>query len=167
MYVMHERGLKSKLWKTVKELNSNLLTTVITKHGPTRKIKITDSIRQGGVLSVTMYALMMDETNKALKQTDLGIKIPGSNTRIPCLLRMDDVVLAETKSENTQKELEITHHTSQKYHVEYGMAKTKYLRVSKNNTPIHLKLGDRTVEETGNKHTSVKSTTGKWIWKIK
>ena len=54
MYVMHERGLKSKLWKTVKELNSNLLTTVITKHGPTRKIKITDSIRQGGVLSVTM-----------------------------------------------------------------------------------------------------------------
>ena len=29
------------------------------------------------------------------------------------------------------------------------MAKTKYLRVSKNSTPIHLKLGDRTVEETG------------------
>ena len=54
MYVLHQRGLNKRLWKIVKELNSNLLTTVLTKHGPKRKINITDSIRQGGVLSVTM-----------------------------------------------------------------------------------------------------------------
>ena len=47
MYVLQQRGLKSKLWKMVKELNSNLLKTIQTKHGPTRKITITDSIRQG------------------------------------------------------------------------------------------------------------------------
>ena len=115
----------------MKELNSNLLTTIQTKHGPTRKIKITDSIRQGGVLSVTMYALMMDETNKALLETDLGIKIPNSESKIPCLLWMDDVVLAETKEDLAQKQLDITQHVSQKYHVEYGMAKTKYLRIGK------------------------------------
>ena len=53
-----------------------------TKYGPTRKIKITDSIRQGGVLSVTMYALIMDETNKALVETDLGVKIPSTIANI-------------------------------------------------------------------------------------
>ena len=122
MYVLKERGITNKLWKIVKELNSNLLTTIQTKHGPTRKIKITDSIRQGGVLSVTMYALMMDETNKALSETDLGVKIPQTDCTIPCLLWMDDVVLAETKPENSQKQLDITNDTSLKFHVEYGMA---------------------------------------------
>ena len=99
MYVLHKRGITSKLWKLIKELNSNLLTTIQTKHGPTRKIQITDSIRQGGVLSVTMYALMMDETSKALNETNLGVKIPNTNCRVPCLLWMDDVVLAETLPE--------------------------------------------------------------------
>ena len=148
MYVLKERGLSNRLWKIVKELNSDLLTTVQTKHGPTRKIKITDSIRQGGVLSVTMYALMMDETNKALKETELGIKIPNSQDKIPCLLWMDDVVLAETTAENTQKELDITNHTSMKFHVEYGMPKTKYLRVGKKKEPIDLKLGPKPIEQT-------------------
>ena len=48
------------------KLNSNLKTTIITKDGPTRQIEIKDSIRQGGVLSATLYALMMDEINKDL-----------------------------------------------------------------------------------------------------
>ena len=145
MYVLFKRGITSKI---VKELNSNLLTTIQTKHGPTRKIKITDSIRQGGVLSVTMYALMMDETNKALLETDLGIKIPSSESKIPCLLWMDDVVLAETKEDLAQKQLDITQHVSQKYHVEYGMAKTKYLRIGKSKKPIKLTLGNQELEET-------------------
>ena len=148
MYVLQKRGIRTKLWKLVKELNTDLTTTVQTKHGPTRKIQITDSIRQGGVLSVTMYALMMDETNKALKETELGIKIPGTNTTIPCLLWMDDVVLAETEPKRTQEELDITNHISQKYHVEYGMPKTKYLRTRGSSEPLQLKLGDRNIDET-------------------
>ena len=148
MYVLQTRGLKTKLWKLVKELNSNLMTTVQTKYGPTRKISITDSIRQGGVLSVSMYALMMDETNKALMETDLGVKIPHTDTKVPCLLWMDDVVLAETKPERAQKELDITNHTSLKYHVEYGMPKTKYLRMGQPKKPITLLLGKQILEET-------------------
>ena len=47
-----------------KKLNENLTATIQTKYGPTRKIKIKDSTRQGGVLSVFQYALLMDEINK-------------------------------------------------------------------------------------------------------
>ena len=149
MYVLQKRGIQTNLWRIVKELNSDLKTTIQTKHGPTRKIKITDSIRQGGVLSVTMYALMMDETNKALKETDLGIEIPGTDTKIPCLLWMDDVVLIEIEEDRVQEELDITNHTSLKYHVEYGMPKTKYLRIGgSTKTPLNLKIGEKPVEET-------------------
>ena len=58
-------------------MNENLTAEIKTRHGNTRKIKIKDSIRQGGVLSVTLYALLMDEINKdILANSDLGIQIP-------------------------------------------------------------------------------------------
>ena len=143
MYTLNKRGITTNLWRIIKELNSNLLTTVQTKYGPTRQIRITDSIRQGGVLSVNMYALLMDETNKALQNTELGIKIPRSQIRIPCLLWMDDVVLEETETTKSQKQLDITDDISMRYRVEYGMAKTNILRTGKNQEKIVLKLGDK------------------------
>ena len=70
-----------KIWSTIKKLNENLTATIQTKYGPTRKIKIKESIRQGGVLSVLQYALLrMDEMNKEIQGTDLGIKIPNTET---------------------------------------------------------------------------------------
>ena len=148
MYVLHKQGIKGKLWKIVKDLNSNLRTTIQTKYGPTRQISITDSIRQGGVLSVTLYALLMDEINKDMQGSDLGIKIPGTNTRIPCLLWMDDVVLTETETKRSQELLDKTNHTSQKYHVEFGMPKTKYLRSGRPKKQIELKIGEKNIDET-------------------
>ena len=44
-------------------LNTNLTATITTTYGNTREIKkkIRDNIRQGGVLSVLVYAAVMDE----------------------------------------------------------------------------------------------------------
>ena len=140
--------MKGRLWTLVKSLNSNLKTTIQTKYGASRQIGIKDSIRQGGVLSVTLYALLMDEINKEIRNTELGIKIPGSDTRVPCLLWMDDVLLVETDEKKSQELLDITDHTSKKYHVEFGMPKTKYLRPGKNKNEIQLKIGQNTIEET-------------------
>ena len=49
-------------------MNSNLEARIITKHGFTRKIKIADSIRQGGILSVIEYATMIDEIAEELEK---------------------------------------------------------------------------------------------------
>ena len=147
MYVLHKEGINNKLWLLVKNLNTNLKTTILTKHGPTRKITIKDSIRQGGVLSVVLYALMMDEISKEIAKTNLGIEIPNTNHRIPTLLWMDDVLLMENETPKSQELLDTTHDVSQRYHVEFGMPKTKYLRASKRKTPIELKIGERPIEE--------------------
>ena len=48
MYVMNKRGIYSQIWAITKMLNENLTATIQTKFGPTRKIHIKDSIRQGG-----------------------------------------------------------------------------------------------------------------------
>ena len=61
-----KKGTDLPTWKLVKELSSNLKATLKTKYGNTREIQIKDSIRQGGVLSVIQYALLMDEINKEI-----------------------------------------------------------------------------------------------------
>ena len=66
LYVMQKEGVDLKTWKTIKSLNENLSATIFTEYGSTRRISIRDSIRQGGVLSVIQYALLMDEINKII-----------------------------------------------------------------------------------------------------
>ena len=140
MYVLNKQGVDNKLWLLVKKLNSNLKTTVMTKYGPTRKISIKDSIRQGGVLSVILYALMMDEINKELVECEKGLTIPNTETKIPSLLWMDDVVLIENEKEKVQEMLNITNDVSNRYHVEFGMQKTKFMRTSKKKDAISLNI---------------------------
>ena len=102
MYVMHKEGLDSSEWEIVRKLNENLTATIQTKHGQTGEIKIKDSIRQGGVLSVLQYALMMDEISKEIKKEDYGIYIPSLGEKIGCLLWMDDVILITLSPDEVQ-----------------------------------------------------------------
>ena len=92
MYVMHKSGLNSKIWSTIKKLNENVTATVQSKYGPARKITIKDNIRQGGILSILQYSLLIDEINKEIKGTDLEIKIPNTETNVVCLFWVDDVL---------------------------------------------------------------------------
>ncbi len=86
LYVMHKEGTDLGTWKIIKELNSNLTATLKTKYGNTRKINIKDSIRQGGVLSVIQYALLMDEINKEITKQNIGPKMENIQEPIGCLL---------------------------------------------------------------------------------
>ena len=108
MYVMHKEGLDTPEWDIVRKLNKNLTARIQTKHGQTRKIKIKDSIRQGGVLSVLEYALMMDEISKEINKNNLGIHIPSLGEKIGCLLWMDDVINITTDPKELQEMLDIT-----------------------------------------------------------
>ena len=123
MYVLKKRGIDNKLWSTIKSLNEDLSAVVETKHGNTRTIKMKDNIRQGGVLSVIMYATLMDEIAKEIKARNLGIKMQGEE-KIGCLLWMDDVALIAENKEELQEMLDITEETSTKYRIKFGEDKS-------------------------------------------
>ena len=114
---MHKEGTDLPTWKLVKELNSNLKATLKTKHGNTRQINIKDSIRQGGVLSVIQYALLMDDINKEIIKEDIGPKLDCAKEPIGCLLWMDDVALISNDPTELQKMLNITNEVANRYHI--------------------------------------------------
>ena len=145
---MHKEGTDLPTWKLVKELNSNLKATLKTKHGNTRQINIKDSIRQGGILSVIQYALLMDDINKEIIKEDIGPKIGCSKEPIGCLLWMDDVALISNDPKELQKMLNITNKVANRYHIEFGSAKSKILKIGNKTTKPDIYLGEKKLEYT-------------------
>ena len=153
MYVLSKHGVNNYLWEIIKDLNTNLTATVNTKHGQTEKFPIKDSIRQGGVLSVMMYALLMDEIAKRIEKRNKGVQIPNSNKQIGCLLWMDDVVLIHNTHEGLQDLLDITDNIAKKYHIAFGRDKSKAMHIGKKSTKHKVKdrklqLGNMEVDYT-------------------
>ena len=145
LYVLNKHGLENRLWLIVKNLNENLSATIKTCHGPTREIKITDSIRQGGVLSVVEYSLLMDEINKEILKKNIGIKLPNTKEKIGCLLWVDDVVLLSNNRYDMQQLLSITNNISQRYHIQFGPDKSQTMIINEKpnkESTLPLKLGN-------------------------
>ncbi len=148
MYVMHKQGLTDNNWRLIKKMNEDLKARIATKHGDTDEIVITDSIRQGGVLSGLQYALLMDEVAKDIDMLNMGITLDTTKDKIGCLLWMDDVVLITTNPEDQQKILDITNDTSLRYHIEYGKPKSKVMKIGSKIKDEKFHLGNMDLEFT-------------------
>ena len=151
MYALHNNGVIGPTWNIIRKLNQGLKAKIKTKDGITREINIKDSIRQGGVLSVLQYATVMDEIAKEIQKTNIGIEVPGSNTKIGCLLWMDDVLLMAENEKDLQTLLNITVNTANKYHIVFGEEKSKIMIMnSKKELKNTMKLGNMTLKTTEN-----------------
>ena len=140
MYVKHKQGLDDSTWALVKKWNENL-TAIIRTNMEKTSIKIRDSIRQGGVLSV-QYALLMDENAKRIQDENLGVKLENLINKIGCLLWMDDVLLVSEDPKELEKTLNITNDVASKNHIEFGKAKSSnVMKIGRKGKEIEQKLG--------------------------
>ena len=131
----------------MKNINKNLTATIRTKYGNTRKIKIRDSIRQGGVLSVIEYANLIDEIAKEINMEKIGTTKIGTTEIEGCLLWMDDVALIHKNKIKLQKMLDITDEVAKRYHVKFGPEKSQTITIGKNQE-TKFKLGDMEMDNT-------------------
>ena len=90
----------------------------------------------------------MDEINKEIQGTDLGIKIPNTETNIACLLWMDDVLLLETRPEEKQELLNITNKVAEKYHIKFGREKSQTMIIGNTKERPQFTLGQMTLDPT-------------------
>ena len=127
LYTMKKNGISEKNLEMMRKMNTGLTARIRTKHGPTREIKIKDSIRQGGVLSVIEYATLMDEITKEIQGRKQGIKMENGEI-LANLLWMDDVALIHEETKELQKVMNTTNHVALTNHIEFGAAKCKVVK---------------------------------------
>ena len=141
MYVLEKEGIKDTTWSLIRKLNEDLTAQIETKHGTTRVIRMKDNIRQGGVLSVIMYAALMDEIAKEIDKRGLGVTI-APNRKIGCLLWMDDVVFITEKHQEMQEMLDIAHTAATRYRLKFGEEKSKSMTIGMTPNMPSFKLGE-------------------------
>ena len=153
MNVLYKQGIKDSTWLICKEINKNLTARIMTQYGRTREIKIRDSIRQGGVLSVIMYALLMDEISKETKKENIGTEIWNEGQRINTLLWMDDVALITDNEKDMKTLLKITEEIAGKYRIEFGQEKSKFMLINPTRKKVQIdemKIQGMTIQRTEN-----------------
>ena len=145
LYAMHKNGVTGKNLHMIRKLNSKLTARMHTRFGATREIKIRDSIRQGGVLSVIEYAILIDEIARELRAQGQGL-ITENGTKIDSLLLMDDVCLIHHDPKELQQILNTTNHVAKKYYIEFGAAKCKVVKIGKG-PKSNILLNNQVLEE--------------------
>ena len=101
-------------------------------------------------LSVIQYALLMDDINKEIIKEDIGPKLDCAKEPIGCLLWMEDVALISNDPKELQKMLNITNEVANRYHIEFGSAKSKILKIGNQTTKPDIYLGEYKLEYTDN-----------------
>ena len=74
LYVAWNAGLKGKIWRLARLLNTNLTARVNTRYGKTREIIREIGGKQGGKIMTFLFAKLMDTLAEDLQyEADLGI----------------------------------------------------------------------------------------------
>ena len=146
MHIAWQSGVKGKLWRLAKALNTNLTARVKTKFGPTRRIDRGGGGKQGGQIIVTLFSKLMDTlTDDMIEDQNIGIEIEGK--KISNMLFVDDVAtLAEGKKQQ-EMTLKKVNEFATKHKIKWGAHKCNVLEIGKHRSVKETwKLGEEDIK---------------------
>ena len=120
-----DHGVKGKLWRLLKLLNTNLTCQVKTKHGLTDEIKRLVGGKQGGKNFGFMFAKLMDILQEE-SQDKLDIGVHFDLLKLAFLIWVDDV-LSFAEGESQQKlTLQTVNEFAIKHKLKWGREKCSH-----------------------------------------
>ena len=129
-----EHGMKGKLWRLMKSINTNLTASIKTRHGLTREIRRVAGGKQGGKNFGFLFAKMMDVMAEDAETDDkLGVMV--DNLMIALLAWVDDVVTFAIGDDQQNYTLEKVDEFAVRHKLKWGGDKCKVMEVGnrKNN----------------------------------
>ena len=123
------KGIQGKAWRLLHNLYKNIQNRVIFGEYETDWFYNTNGVKQGCILSPTLFSLVMTDLVQMLSDEGLGIEYRGE--LIPALLYADDVVLMASSDEELQQMLNTAAKFSGKWKMKFNGTKSKVLTVGK------------------------------------
>ena len=124
-----ERGIRGKTWRILRNLYKNTRCKVIFGRFSTDMFEIDSGVKQGCILSPTLFSVVMSDLTEFLRKSKCGF--PFENDIIPCLLYADDIVLTAENENQLEKMLGITNQFGVKWGFQFSEKKSKVLIVGK------------------------------------
>jgi len=141
---LHHTGVRGPQWLIIDNLYSNCSETVRWRGSYSRPYKVTQGVRQGGVLSTSLYKEYVNPLLTDFERSGVGLHIGGIYLGSPTCA--DDVLLLSHSETELQAMLNVayTYSAHNKYTLHPGKSTVTQL-VGTNKHPPELKLGDKSI----------------------
>lgn len=122
-------GVDGIFYKAVKALYKNPVACVQVNDMRTGWFPTPLGVKQGDVLSPTLFSLFINDLAQQIKNEDIGVQIGDMNLNI--LLYADDIVILAEREEELQSLLDIVNHWCQKWRMSVNQEKTQVIHFRK------------------------------------
>ena len=127
---MWDHGLKGKLWRLLKLLNTNLTCQVKTRHGLTEEIKRIVGGKQGGKHFGFLFAKLMDLLQEESQDNnDMGVHF--DILKLIFLIWVDDVLSFAEGEQQQNLTLQMVNEFAIKHKLKWGVEKCKVMQIGK------------------------------------
>ncbi len=109
LYKLNNYGISGKMLETIKELYTNTRNRILLNNSMTEQFEINMGVKQGDPLSSLLFNIDMIDLCDRLRKNKTIDAPDIMNTKVPCLLWADDIVLmskSEQGLKNSIRELE-------------------------------------------------------------
>ena len=143
LHVMWNAGIKGKMWRILRDLNTNLKAVVKMRFGTSREISRVIGGKQGSRVFGRMFSKQMDIlSDDFIENRNEKVKV-SENLSIGCLEWVDDVLSCTTGMKNQITVLENVDDFARKSKLEWGETKSQVMQVGKKiKVPEKWKLGE-------------------------
>ena len=128
LVIIWEKGLKGKLWRLLRNLNTNLTARIKTRHGLTQEIPRIAGGMQGGKNFGFLFAKMMDTLAEEANQ-DSKMGVSFEELRIAVLEWVDDVATFSIGTEQQIHTLDCLNQFAIKHKLKWGKEKCNVMEV--------------------------------------
>ena len=160
---LHSSNLPSQCWSLIDTIYQNINETVRWKGGHSPTFEVAKGVRQGAILSTTLYKLYINDLLKSLERAGVGMSIGTTYMGSPTCA--DDQLLIATTNEDMQAMLEAINRYSEEHLYSIHPDKSSITKLVSNKTfPIDctFKMGDGVLPETNSFiHLGLEWTKGK------
>lgn len=155
---------RKELWNSLKRrnINENLITNIASIYKRTRnyvrtnntqseEFRTNEGLRQGGVLSPTLFNIILDDITKEVKDKVKKLLIGYWNME-PIYLSQcsfaDDLMICAKNEDELQKNLEIWHTALRQRNLKINLDKTKIMVLGNSDVQTTIGLNNRIIEQT-------------------
>ena len=141
-----EHGIRGKLWRLMKNLNTNLTAKIKLRHGLTREIERRAGGKQGGKNFGFLFAKMMDVLAEEAAEDDLRT-VEFDTLDMSVLEWVDDVITFAIGCEQQQYTLDKVNEFAVKHRLKWGKEKCNVMRIGNDKyKPEKWQLGQEEID---------------------
>ena len=147
---LQKRKIPPKLLQTTKSLYKVNRMYVRTNNMESKEFTINNGLRQGGVLSPTLFNVMMDDMIKDTRAKTKKLQVGHYNLKpveISECAFADDLMVSANSEKDLQENINIWENTFSKWNMKMNVEKSKVMHIGKDNKSLNLKINGKNIEQ--------------------